>query len=388
MSGNKREKIITTGIYIFAWMLLFAFPLIFWDRNSEQTFTFKKYLLGCMVPVSLIIVYYCNTLLLIPRILFRNRLIPFALSNILLVVLLCTAMNLWQTKVAIPEMKRETKDLYLREAPHRPDGPDGPQDMQGNMHDRERRHKMPKRIFFLRDALSLFFMIALACTVKMAQRYSSTEKSLREAEEERTKSELKNLKNQLNPHFLLNTLNNIYALIAIDGEKAQEAVHQLSGLLRHMLYENDTRFVPVGKEIDFLENYISLMKIRLSSNCNVDFKVDLPEGSNACIAPLLLISLIENAFKHGVSPTGKSFISIDISEQGNGTKPIICCRIENSWHPKNSSDKSGSGVGLKQVQKRLDILYKGNYKWKKGVEECEDGSKKYVSSLELGIIKQ
>ncbi len=134
------------------------------------------------------------------------------------------------------------------------------------------------------------------------------EAARKEAERNRTEAELKNLRNQLNPHFLLNTLNNIYALIAFDTDKAQQAVQELSKLLRYVLYDNQQTYVPLGKETDFIRNYIELMRIRLSSNVQMTTQIDILPDSQTLIAPLIFISLIENAFKHGISPTERSFI--------------------------------------------------------------------------------
>lgn len=189
---------------------------------------------------------------------------------------------------------------------------------------------------------------------------------------------MKNLRNQLNPHFLLNTLNNIYALIAFDSDKAQAAVQELSRLLRHVLYDNQQNFVALGKEMDFIRNYIELMRIRLASNVTVETQIDVRADSRTEIAPLIFISLIENAFKHGISPTESSFIRIHFSESPGQ----VCCEIANSYHPKSQADKSGSGIGLEQVRKRLELTYPGQYEWKQGVS---DNGKEYKSILVIGL---
>lgn len=178
----------------------------------------------------------------------------------------------------------------------------------------------------------------------------------------KTEAELKNLKNQLNPHFLLNTLNNIYALIAFNCDKAQEAVQELSKLLRHVLYDNQQTFVPLEKELDFIRNYVALMRIRLPQQVEISLHLETDPGSSLLIAPLLFISLIENAFKHGISPTAHSFISIAITGNTDGT---VRCEIQNSNYPKTGQDKSGSGIGLEQVSKRLELIYPKHYEWEK-----------------------
>ena len=126
--------------------------------------------------------------------------------------------------------------------------------------------------------------------------------------------------------------------------------------------------------MDFIRNYIELMRIRLSANVRVETKIDVRPDSRTEIAPLIFISLIENAFKHGISPTEPSFIRIHFSESPGE----IHCEITNSYHPKSVADKSGSGIGLEQVRKRLELTYPGRYAWQHGVSE--DG-KDYKSVL-------
>ena len=166
-------------------------------------------------------------------------------------------------------------------------------------------------------------------------------------------SELKNLKSQLNPHFLFNTLNNIYALIAISPVKAQAAVHELGNLLRYVLYENKEQEVELSKEIDFIENYISLMRLRLSPDVVLNVNIVRKETENNKIEPLMFVSLVENAFKHGISNSKPSYISISLLSDNQK----VMCSIENSNFPKPKTDKSGSGIGLKNLQKQLSILY-------------------------------
>jgi len=212
----------------------------------------------------------------------------------------------------------------------------------------------------------MIFVAGLGAAIRTSLRWRQAEERLIEAERQKTEAELKNLKNQLNPHFLLNTLNNIYALIAFNSDKAQEAVQELSKLLRHVLYDNQQTFVPLEKELDFIRNYVALMRIRLPQQVEVSVNLEVDSGGALQIAPLIFISLIENAFKHGISPTVDSFISISISGHTDGT---VRCEILNSNHPKSGQDKSGSGVGLEQVSKRLELIYPGHYEWIKGISE-------------------
>ena len=164
---------------------------------------------------------------------------------------------------------------------------------------------------------------------------------------------------------------------AIDQTKAQEAIQQLSKLLRHMLYDNQEPFVALQDEILFLENYVSLMKIRLSQEVDVTFVKNVRDPYQK-VAPLLFISLVENAFKHGISPTEHSFVHLTMMEDGTR----LCVTIENSYHPKNKQDRSGHGIGLKQVQRRLELAYPGRYDWQKGVSE---DNKTYTSQITITL---
>ncbi|MDR2084632.1 MAG: sensor histidine kinase [Bacteroidales bacterium] len=237
-----------------------------------------------------------------------------------------------------------------------------------------------RTLFMLsRDFLVLVMLIIISIAIKMIENWSSLEKSKSDAEKNQFEAELLNLRNQINPHFLLNTLNNIYALIAFNTEKAQQAVQDLSKLLRHILYDNKERFVSIHKEIDFIKQYIELMKIRLNDNIKVETCFEIPENSTAVIAPLVFISLIENAFKHGISANNPGYIFIKISEKDNK----IICEVKNSYFPKSiESDKSGSGIGLDLINKRLNLLYPDKYEWNMGISK---DMKDYYSVLTINF---
>lgn len=335
-------------IHIIGWGIMFGFPFFFVDRGNGNI-NWMAYIRHSAVPLSFMIVFYVNYFFLIPRYLFQSQMRRYVTYNIILLCIIGILLRLWQNLTFDPTIM-----------PKHPG-------------------KVPGWLFFARDIASLIFTIAMSAAIRMSGRWSKAEAARKEAERNRTEAELKNLRNQLNPHFLLNTLNNIYALIAFDSDKAQQAVQELSKLLRYVLYDNQQTYVPLCKEVDFIRNYIELMRIRLTSNVQMTTEFDIEPDSQTAIAPLIFISLIENAFKHGISPTEKSFISIHLSENDKE----VTCVILNSNHPKNNeTDKSGSGVGLEQVSKRLEILYPGRYVWTKGVSE---DTKIYESRLSIRI---
>ncbi|MCG8579781.1 MAG: response regulator [Bacteroidales bacterium] len=170
-------------------------------------------------------------------------------------------------------------------------------------------------------------------------------------------SELAYLRNQVSPHFLMNTLNNIHALIDIDAEEAKGYIIILSKLMRHLLYESEREKNPIQIEVDFVRNYVELMRLRFIGK--VDIKLTIQESLPSCfIPPLLFTSLLENAFKHGIGIHNKSFIHIDIKPEGSD----FVFEIKNQIHNHNKNTNKHAGIGIVNTRKRLDLLYGGNYK--------------------------
>ena len=339
-------------IHILAWTIVFLFPLLFIERVESMRrihdFSLMRFYIQ---PISIAIVFYINYLWLIDRVLFRKKPVQFILYNLLLIVVANVAIYLVHHMLLPNEF-----------IPRHP-GP-GP--------------RPPRPVFVQwQDSITLALMVGLSVAIKMTQKWIVTEKERQQLEQERTEAELKNLKNQLNPHFLFNTLNNIYSLIAISPDRAQSAVLELSKMLRYVLYENAQAYVPMEKELEFNHNYIELMRLRLARHVKVE--VDMPRGlcRGYQIAPLLFITLIENAFKHGTSATEPSFVTIVMREPSPG---VIECRIENSCFPKNENDKSGSGIGLKNLSRQLELLYPGKY-----TLHAESDTRVYRSSLTIDL---
>lgn len=217
------------------------------------------------------------------------------------------------------------------------------------------------------------FMIALAIGMRFITRWYEEKKKLEEERRRNTEAELKWLKNQLNPHFLFNTLNNISSLVQIDADKAQDSIAQLSDLLRYALYETNNQKVRVVDEVAFMGNYIALMKLRCSEKTVVDVRFDEFDRSLR-ISPLLFISLVENAFKHGTSAHHDAFLRIDMGLDG----PDLVFSCENSLISKETKNYSGSGVGVENLRRRLELLYQGEYSYESFVEDD-----KYVAIVRI-----
>jgi len=199
---------------------------------------------------------------------------------------------------------------------------------------------------------------------------------------EKLSAELGALKSQLSPHFFFNSLNTVYGFaLGENSNRTADAITKLSGLMRFVIYHSDQDFIELEAELEYLTDYIELQKLRLDDKRHeVSFRVEGHPG-NLKIAPLLLITLIENAFKHGVSMSRDSFIFIDLLIQQDG----LILTVENSVHRAQLATPEGEiftegGIGLTNTQKRLDLLYKGHYDWQ--VIESDD---RYYSQLSLEL---
>ncbi len=217
---------------------------------------------------------------------------------------------------------------------------------------------------YFRAGYSLFLIISLllsvmAIGIALSIRYMMRRSERRQKEVE---AELAWLKNQINPHFLFNTLNNISSLAQIDADETQEAIMQLSDLLRYAMYETNKPKVRLDGEVEFMRNYIELMKLRCNEMTKVDAQFTIHNAQSE-IAPLLFISLVENAFKHGMNSNEPASINIRL-EQQDDTLVFVC---DNTNNPKPTKDRSGSGIGLENTRRRLDLLYPGCYTWEQAI---------------------
>jgi two-component system LytT family sensor kinase len=211
------------------------------------------------------------------------------------------------------------------------------------------------------------FLIFFSLGLRVMERHSQIEKLQKELEKEKLNSELAFLKNQISPHFFFNTLNNIYSLIGINAEDSQKAVLKLSKLMRYLLYESEQGDSKLSTEIDFMNNYIDLMKLRMNEKVVLTFS--FPEGyDDRSIPPLLFIPFIENAFKHGISYREKSFINIGLMVNKDSISFLCTNSLIKS---RDDSDSGHSGIGLENVRKRLSLLFPEKHEMKINKSDTE-----------------
>lgn len=190
--------------------------------------------------------------------------------------------------------------------------------------------------------------------------------------------QLEYLRYQVNPHFFMNTLNNIHALVDINPERAKTTIVELSKMMRYILYEGDKKLIPIQREALFLKNYIELMRLRYSSRVSIN--LDIPEMMpDVMLPPLLLIIFVENAFKHGVSYAAPSFIDIKVTV----TQEMLQFKCRNSrQEQKPDEKKKKGGVGLANARRRLDLLFHDKYSL-----EIKEDDKEYDVQLEIPLSK-
>lgn len=351
---TRTYRVFEFLVHVLTWGYIFISPIFF--RSGAETVDWSQFVHGCIFPLCTCVLFYVNYFWLIPHFLLEEKRIKlYAGVNVLLCVLLEIVMELHAYLVM-------------------PIGPIGVPNFESG---KDMRDFPPRILFVIQGIFNFVFVVGVCVALRLSLKWRESERALSEAELRQSQAELKNLKNQINPHFLLNTLNNIYALTAFDSEKAQKAILELSRLLRYMLYENQTDRVYLMKEVEFIEAYVALMNLRLSGEVDVSFSRQI-EDESAQVAPLIFISLVENAFKHGVSPTRPSFIHICI--QADSRAIYFSCK--NSNFPKTPDDKSPGGIGLSQVRRRLELAYPNSYTWRSGTQEDE---KVYYSEISIKV---
>ncbi len=344
----KKSSIVF--IHIMIWLIFFIFfPILLYIDSRYDVPFLKRTLLQTSFYIA---IFYINYLILIPYIFFKYVKKIYYYFSLLILILGFTILFDITGKIFPINHRKNNPEFHLKEIEFR----DGE-----TFRDKEKiafprpSKKWPTYNFLITTILISGFGLGLRFSEKMIY----NDKLRKETEKQKLHSELAFLKNQISPHFFFNTLNNIYSLIEINAEESKKAVLQLSKLMRYLLYESDSGYILLSKEIEFMKSYFELMKLRLSPK--VKLKVNFPEKSeNILIPPLLFVSFIENAFKHGISYREPSFITVNMSVSNN--EIVFWCSNSNVKNNYKSKDISGkSGIGLENVRKRLELLYPSKY---------------------------
>ena len=347
MKTRKESKYKKLLIHISSLLVLFGTPVLFNDFYQSESFAdiVHKWL----PLISFTIVFYVNYFFLIDKYFFHKKNVLFILLNVLMFITIIVLMHLvhelvWDSvKQNVDNLRPRPSNFYI----------------------------------FYSQFFSLIVSTLVSIAIKSVQNNNRMEKEKKEIERIHLTTELNQLKQQINPHFLFNTLNNIYSLIAKDQTKAQEAVHRLSHMMRYVLYESQSDFLPISSELSFIKNYINLMKLRLSGTTKLN--VEIADCSEEYfIAPLVLIAFVENAFKHSSGAANNSFINIKIDFIDN----MLNYTTENSIGSEQKLEGNNSGFGLLNLSKRLTLLYGNDF----ALSNNREGNTFY-SKLELKLRK-
>lgn len=319
-ANTRRQRVVTFVIHLLCLVILFVLPEVLFNYGrSGSHFNVMAYGKATVFVLAFYIEYY----LIIPISSARkNKIVWFVGYSILLVVVgeLFLFLIISWVKVHIP-------------FGNHPSGPDPVFVHQVSV--------------MIKDGGMLILTMALAVALKITDNWLKIEARRREEETVRRKQELDGLRNQLNPHFLFNTLNSIYALIAISPSRAQGAVHELSKLLRHVLYDNPA-FVSLSSEAEFIENYVKLQRLRLPDSARIELDINVSGYAEAQVPSMLFVTLIENVFKHA-DFTMPSKISLKVEDN--------CAIFITENKPRSNSVPPSSGIGLGNLTRRLDLLY-------------------------------
>lgn len=318
---NKKKQVF---VHTTVWAVIL---LLFLFLAGNGKISYRNVVLIVYFGLINIAVFYLNYLLVLPRFFNTKKYVWFGISLGLLILL--SAVIKYGVAVAY-------SDFVLMRGPE------------------EKQFRISFLDFFIGALFVSWFFIFLSTALKFMADWFVNEKVRTNLEKEKLAAELAFLKSQLNPHFLFNSLNNIYSLSYQKSEKTPEAILKLSEMMRYMLYESNDDSVALAKEITYLQNYIDLQKLRFKNGAYVDLHVN-GDANGQTIMPMVLVAFVENAFKHGVATDESHPITIDI----NISPRRLWFKVSNKTNNQNK-DETG-GVGLANVKRRLDLLYRGRY---------------------------
>lgn len=359
MLQSSAPQAQTWLLHAVIWVLL---AVLLFTHPADSLPAHQFYLLQSLLFVVLLGVFYLNVYWAVPQLLYRRRLAAYL--GLLIVVLLGIVVPHRRLQLHLEVQyallgasgRPALRWLSSDDGPHGPPpppraGPDGP--------DGRRKSSWLDPAVLLATLL----VVGLGTSIAAMQRSQQDAQSRAASEQEKLVTELSLLKAQINPHFFFNTLNNIYALTLLDVERARTALHRLSRMMRYVLYETPTGYTQLSREISFLRDYVELMHLRLTNL--VEVCVEIPEttgdsrAADPLIAAMLLQPFLENAFKHGVSTTVPSRITIVLRQPTTQQVDLI---VRNTLLPQAVAfDDELGGIGLANTQRRLELLYPGRY---------------------------
>ena len=338
----RKQAIGENLLYLMVWAAIILVPVLNSQMMSELHINLENVLIAWRQIAPYLVIFIIHNYLLAPRLMLRRHYKAYVLCDIALIILVFWIVYLYE--------ERLSDHLALQGTPEAVDA--------------YRKASFSNLEIYWNVVLG-FFMTGANTGIKLIYQSMRDEQMMEERKRQNLQAEMDYLKYQINPHFFMNTLNNIHALIDIDTECAKSAVIELSKMMRYVLYDSGRELIPLNKDLQFLQNYIELMRIRYTDTVDirVEYPHDLPE--QVSIPPLLLIVFVENAFKHGISYNRPSFIRLTVAY----TEGRVRCTVVNSRH--GGARQHGPGIGLENVRKRLALIY-GEENYSLEIREEED----------------
>ena len=380
---NYRKEHI---IYTLLWIVLYLSPVMSMymrmSTNPHIDFSWEEILNAWKFNTVWVVLFAIHNFLLAPILIIKRRTWLYtALAMLLLAVTMCTLYvmrpdhRMRHPKPLPPtECKQCNTDKECPECEY-----DRPYSNDPERRKPEMRLFSPMPLFGPGEMVAVFgglLLMGMNLGVKLYFRSQEATEALTQIEKHALERQLQYLKYQVNPHFFMNTLNNIHALVDIDPERAKASIVELSKLMRYVLYEGNNKLTPLSREVQFLRNYVQLMSMRYNTG-NVSISLDAPDVlPDSMLPPLLLVIFVENAFKHGISYRTKSFV--EISLQPHADRLLFSCR--NSRPEIKHDENMKGGVGLSNVRRRLDLLFPNDYTL--DIKEEEDT---YTVKLEIPL---
>jgi two-component system LytT family sensor kinase len=334
MSLKSKSSTITILIHVLTWVVLgfalFLYQPLTWDIVLPYQFWIKQ----ALFIIMLVTAFYINAIVFVPVYLLKNRTGMYFIFIITLVAVIYI-LNIFIDRSL-------NMHLLMDNAIHKHGPP---------------RHGERNRIFDYAVIFIMALVLGISTSITAIQKWQADIRLRETLEQDKISSELSFLKAQINPHFFFNTLNNIYALTHINAETSRKAIHQLSRMMRYVLYDTQHGTALLSQEIAFIKDYISLMELRLTDKVKVTF--NSPATVNdMTVAPMIFLPFVENAFKHGISATLPSDILISVEQNAE----LLELRVENSiYKDANPNLEENKGIGLTNTLRRLDLLYAQKY---------------------------
>ncbi len=351
---------VALNLYFWLFFIVLEFGLNFYGRRGEYHYPRGWYILFRAATTVLFAVFlYINNLWLIPRYFTKKRYGKYILAWLPLAYFtgLCLAGLFEALDVRFPKMEMQDVTIFTSMRVIYPEH---------------------KRIIFV-EAISWVFTL-MVCTAEFTigwymQDYARQKNRKEEAERKQVETELNFLKSQINPHFLFNTMNNLYTLTIMKSDSAPDVVAKLSSILRYLLYESNVSTVSFEKEKEIMQAIIELELLRLSNKNNMHFSIASDKPYN--IPPLLWVAVLENVFKHGTRFISKEyFIEYQFKIENN----LLSIYSKNSYKPTETNNEQTGGIGLDNLKKRLSLLYPGKHK----IKTNSDGSY-FVTDVQIQL---